>query len=219
MIVTAKYDRALKLHILSWIDLDIIKAGEMAALTTLELALNDRYGDQVGIGTEISCSTACSASWSSRRSDRREALDPAAMRLGVARYAADRRSQADPRQHGNDLAHGYPFDGLPSSGLLEVVRDLINYAYRVFDRGARGFDPVNAARLRARWSVGFSPILTRSAVSAEIGACPRIAGNRPKLGLPIDRESVHFRWQALVVELDESVNPATATPYAQIRWG
>ena len=30
----------------------------------------------------------------------------------------------------NDLAHGYPFDGLPSSGLLEVVRDLINYANR-----------------------------------------------------------------------------------------
>jgi hypothetical protein len=30
----------------------------------------------------------------------------------------------------NDPAHGYPFDGLPSSGLLEVVRDLIDYAYR-----------------------------------------------------------------------------------------
>jgi hypothetical protein len=30
----------------------------------------------------------------------------------------------------NDLAHSYPFDGLPSAGLLEVVRDLIDYAYR-----------------------------------------------------------------------------------------
>ena len=30
----------------------------------------------------------------------------------------------------NELAHGYPFDGLPSSGLLEVVRDLVDYAYR-----------------------------------------------------------------------------------------
>jgi hypothetical protein len=31
-IVTAKYNRALKLHPLSWIDFDIIKAGEIAAL-------------------------------------------------------------------------------------------------------------------------------------------------------------------------------------------
>ena len=30
----------------------------------------------------------------------------------------------------NDLAHGFPFDGFPWSGLLELVRDLIEYAYR-----------------------------------------------------------------------------------------
>src|SRR5665213_3550076 len=30
----------------------------------------------------------------------------------------------------NSLAHGDPFDGLPWSGLLELVRDLIEYAYR-----------------------------------------------------------------------------------------
>jgi hypothetical protein len=30
----------------------------------------------------------------------------------------------------NDLAHGYPFDGFPYAGLLELVRDLIDYAYR-----------------------------------------------------------------------------------------
>jgi hypothetical protein len=30
----------------------------------------------------------------------------------------------------NDLAHVYPFDGFPWSGLLELVRDLIEYAYR-----------------------------------------------------------------------------------------
>jgi hypothetical protein len=28
------------------------------------------------------------------------------------------------------LAHGDPFDGLPTGGLLELVRDLINFAYR-----------------------------------------------------------------------------------------
>lgn len=30
----------------------------------------------------------------------------------------------------NALAHGAPFDGLPAGGLLELVWDLINYAYR-----------------------------------------------------------------------------------------
>lgn len=30
----------------------------------------------------------------------------------------------------NALAHGDPFDGLPTGGLLELVRDLINFAYR-----------------------------------------------------------------------------------------
>ena len=30
----------------------------------------------------------------------------------------------------NDLAHGAPLDGFPWSGLLELVRDLIDYAYR-----------------------------------------------------------------------------------------
>jgi len=32
----------------------------------------------------------------------------------------------------NSLAHSDPFDGLPWSGLLELVRDLIEYAYRSY---------------------------------------------------------------------------------------
>jgi hypothetical protein len=30
----------------------------------------------------------------------------------------------------NTLAHGNPFEGLQTGGLLELVRDLIDYAYR-----------------------------------------------------------------------------------------
>jgi hypothetical protein len=30
----------------------------------------------------------------------------------------------------NSQAHGDPFDGFPCGGLLELVRDLIQYAYR-----------------------------------------------------------------------------------------
>ena len=32
----------------------------------------------------------------------------------------------------NALAHGDPFDGLPTSGLIELVRDLIDFAYRSY---------------------------------------------------------------------------------------
>jgi hypothetical protein len=39
-----KYRRAQKLYYLGWIDGDCIKAGELAALVALELALIDRYG-------------------------------------------------------------------------------------------------------------------------------------------------------------------------------
>jgi hypothetical protein len=35
----------------------------------------------------------------------------------------------------NALAHGDPFDGFPHSGLLELIRDLIEYAYRDFPAG------------------------------------------------------------------------------------
>src|SRR5260221_6922269 len=39
-----RYQRAQKLHYLGWIDYDCIKAGELAAMIALELALIDRYG-------------------------------------------------------------------------------------------------------------------------------------------------------------------------------
>src|SRR5258708_9965291 len=47
LIVAAKFERAQKLHLLAWVDFDLIKAGELVALTTLELALLDRYGGKV----------------------------------------------------------------------------------------------------------------------------------------------------------------------------
>jgi hypothetical protein len=46
LIVSAKFERAQKLYILTWIDFDLIKAGELIALTALELALTDRYAEK-----------------------------------------------------------------------------------------------------------------------------------------------------------------------------
>jgi hypothetical protein len=48
----------------------------------------------------------------------------------TARQATQSPQQTTLAAIRNSLAHGDPFDGLPWSGLLELVRDLIHYAYR-----------------------------------------------------------------------------------------
>ena len=131
-IVTAKYNRALKLHLLSWIDIDIIKAGEITALTTLELALKDRYGDKLRKDRNGNISFNRLLRYMVERDDLTDEKLKICRRCGlgsvVKRLTGENEpSLADIR---NNLAHGYPFDGLPQSGLLEVVRDLIEYAYR-----------------------------------------------------------------------------------------
>lgn len=130
-IVTSKYDRALKLHLLGWIDLDVIKAGEMAALTTLELALKDQYGGKVRdkrgnikFDGLLRYMVKCDALTDEKL--------PIQRRCGLGSVVKRLTGEAKPTIANirNDLAHGYPFDGFPYAGLLEVVRDLIEYAYR-----------------------------------------------------------------------------------------
>lgn len=41
--VGLKYTRAQKLYLLGWIDTDLIEAGDLVALTAIELAVTDRY--------------------------------------------------------------------------------------------------------------------------------------------------------------------------------
>lgn len=150
-VLEAKYDRALKLHLLAWFDFDVIKAGELMALTALEFAVRDRYG-----ANEMQRRRALTG----KRQTASKRQDPNIKFSDLVRYMVDRdgltesllpmiqrsggsveglltgrdpktgqqvRSLADIR---NELAHGYPFDGFPVAGLLELVRDLIVYAYR-----------------------------------------------------------------------------------------
>ncbi len=42
-VVVRKFERAQKLYVLTWLDFDLIKGGELVAMTALELALTDRY--------------------------------------------------------------------------------------------------------------------------------------------------------------------------------
>ena len=155
LIVSAKFERAQKLYILAWIDFDLIKAGELIALTALELALMDRYS---GKETERRRKLITKKAEKEKRKISKgekwwaenpsfadllkymvdhdgltEDLIPMNQRCGPPSKALGmvtgetRPSLWDIR---NDLAHGAPFRELPWAGLLELVRDLINYAYR-----------------------------------------------------------------------------------------
>lgn len=130
-IVTVKFTRALKLHILAWIDFDIIKAGEMVALATLELALRDCYGDKVK-DKRGNISFDRSLRYMVEHDGLTDDKLPMHRRCGGGSVVSRLTGKTKPSLANirNDLAHGYPFDGFPWSGMLELVRDLIEYAYR-----------------------------------------------------------------------------------------
>jgi hypothetical protein len=130
-IVSAKFGRAHKLHLLAWVDLDLIKAGELVALTALELALRDRYGEKVR-DKRGNIGFPRLLQYMVRHDDLTDDQVLMIQRCGggsvVPRLTGQvKPSLADIR---NGLAHGDPFDGWPQAGLVELVRDLIEYAYR-----------------------------------------------------------------------------------------
>jgi hypothetical protein len=132
VIVSAKFERAQKLHVLACIDFDLIKASELVAVTALELALTDRYAPEVR-KRYGNASLAHLLRYMPEHDGLTNAEVPLIRRCGgtIIDLLTGKRepSLADIR---NTSAHGYPFDGLPWAGLLELIRDLINYAYRDF---------------------------------------------------------------------------------------
>lgn len=160
-IVGDKFRRAQRLYALSWFDYGLVKVGELVALTALELALKDRYGmffrsqesDQ-SVQHEQN-NKAPSLQKLLKHMVEKDGLSDELLPFGK-RYGGSiapllhnvnyRRSKDNPQavtprptlaQIRNSLAHGDPFDGLPWSGLLELVRDLIEYAYRAYLQEAR----------------------------------------------------------------------------------
>jgi len=129
-IVRAKYARAQTLYLLGWVDFSVLKAGELAALIALELALMDRYGGQI---TKSKRSFATLLKFMVESDGLTDDRIPMIVRCGGTAVGqligATHPTLAERR---NALAHGDPFDGLPTGGLLELVRDLINYAYRQY---------------------------------------------------------------------------------------
>jgi len=136
-IVKLKFYRAQKLYFLGWLDIDLVKAGELAALVALELALKDRYLSKIQASLRASGKKPPPIMLHHllihmvKEDGLTNEKLPIFQRTGgnpIARILGDAKpSLADIR---NSLAHGDPFDGAPQAGLLEMVRDLIDFAYR-----------------------------------------------------------------------------------------
>jgi nitrogen fixation protein len=127
-IVRAKFARAQTLYLLGWVDFSVVKAGELAALVALELALMDRYGGRISKNKR---SFAALLKYMVDADGLTDAQIRMAVRCGgtaLGQLTGESRPTLAERR--NSLAHGDPFDGLPTGGLLELVRDLINFAYR-----------------------------------------------------------------------------------------
>lgn len=136
-IVRLKFERALRLHLLAWLDLDLIKAGELVALTTLELALTDRYGDKVRDkrGKIYFQRLLAYMPEHDGLTDAQIPIVQLSGGTGVAFLTG--KAQPTLAKIRNKLAHGDPFDGFPYAGLLALVRDLIDYAYRHWPKVTR----------------------------------------------------------------------------------
>ena len=157
MIVVARFDLAQKLYAYGWLEDGFVKAGELAAVVALELGLLDRYGGQIAVPQVKKRNEGPAKAKGKPRPPMlhdllrhmvekeglTDSLLPSARLYGpvVSRlYMSEEEREArmgtfiEPPTTlvgiRNGLAHGDPYDGLPWGGLLELVRDLIEYAYR-----------------------------------------------------------------------------------------
>ena len=113
---------------LAWIDADLIKAAELVALTALELAVTDRYAH---LYRKRQRSLSVLLKHMVEVDGLTDAAIPMVVRCGgtvIGQLTGETKPSLSERR--NSAAHGDPFDGLPVGGLLELIRDLITYAYR-----------------------------------------------------------------------------------------
>jgi hypothetical protein len=127
-IVRRKFSRAQSLYLLGWVDISLVKAGELAALIALELAVMDRYGGQVAKTKRTFSMLLKHMVEVDGLSDAQIPMLTRCEGTAVGQLTGETRPTLAERR--NTLAHGDPFEGPPTAGLLELVRDLINFAYR-----------------------------------------------------------------------------------------
>jgi hypothetical protein len=148
-VIWNKYGRAQRLYYLGWIDYDAIKAGELAALVVLELALINQYGRAGQAERPRNKDRPMLAALIAYMVEKDGLTDdqlPIFQKYGGGAIVRNLYETSEQRQlrgkaapppmnlveRRNRAAHGDPFDNMPCAGLIEVVRDLIEYAYRDF---------------------------------------------------------------------------------------
>lgn len=128
-IVRAKFDAAQKLYLLGWLDGDVLKAGEFAALSCLELSLKDCYGDKVR-RKNGHISFGDLLRYMPEHDGLSNEMLPVCRRSGGDLVSDLKSKNPSASFLRNRHAHADPFNTAPYSGVLEVVRDLIEFAYR-----------------------------------------------------------------------------------------
>jgi hypothetical protein len=118
------------LYFLAWLYPDLIKAGELAGLTTLELALRDCYGNKVRGRGGRKPDFAGLLQYMRKDGLTDDRIPMVRRSGGTAIGFVTGKNKPSLAERRNLLAHGDPFDAMPCGGLLELVRDLIAYAYR-----------------------------------------------------------------------------------------
>lgn len=129
-ITQRKFARAQTLHLLGWISFSLIKAGELAALIALELAVMYRFGGEI---SERKRDSAAPRKHIVTADGLTDSDIPMVERCGgtvIGQLAGDVHPILAERR--NTLAHGDPFDSRPTGGPLELLRDLIDYSYREY---------------------------------------------------------------------------------------
>lgn len=129
-IVRVKYQRAQMLYFLAWLYPDLIKAGELVALTVLELTVRDCYGNKVKGRGKSKPTFAALLQYMPKDGLADDKIPMVRRSGGTAIGFVTGQTQPSLAERRNLLAHGDPFDALPCGGLLELVRDLIAFAYR-----------------------------------------------------------------------------------------
>jgi hypothetical protein len=145
--VSDRYHRAQRAYFWAWVHFDFIKFGELAACASLELALRERYAFKIRRTGRVKFPELLKylVEKDGLSDDKLPIVQKYSGAVVVNLYEPDEARkvrEGTPRKAlvpeppmtlvevRNRAAHADPFDTAPWGGLLEVVRDLIEYAYR-----------------------------------------------------------------------------------------
>jgi hypothetical protein len=150
--VASVYQRSQRLFYMGWSDAGMFKVAELVALAALEVALNDRYGvaireKKMRRGVDHPATKPLKFEDLMTHLIAEDGLSddklPFVRKYGGSvmhvlkpkrpeRHGEQPRAQLNLSDIRNSLAHGIGLDGLLWSGLLELVRDLIEFAFRLY---------------------------------------------------------------------------------------